>query len=170
MRDRLSDVQSVIYLVFNEGHTASTSPARLRPDLCDEAIWLGRLVHQLVPGDAESLGLLALMLLHSARAPAREDADGRPLTLAEQDRGRWRRDLIDEGTRLLDEALALREPGPYQLQAAIAALHGQAATFADTDWSQIARRAPRRNRSRPPRPASTSGPSIVRILWAARAS
>ncbi len=132
------NVGRVIYLIFNEGYAATGSAPLVRTDLCEEAIWLGRLVHQLLPDDAESAGLLALMLLHSARADARLDDDGQPVALAEQDRGRWRRDLIDEGVALLDEAITRRDPGPYQVQAAIAALHGQAPTFADTDWAQIA--------------------------------
>jgi RNA polymerase sigma-70 factor (ECF subfamily) len=136
--ERLTDVLRVIYLVFNEGYTASRSTAVVRTDLCEEAIWLGRLVHRLLPEDAETAGLLALMLLHSARSDAREDADGRPVPLAEQDRTAWHRDMIDEGVRLLDAAVERRTPGPYQIQAAIAALHAQAAKFEETDWPQIA--------------------------------
>jgi RNA polymerase sigma-70 factor (ECF subfamily) len=124
-------VRSVVYLVFNEGYSS------VRVDLCDEAVWLGRLLHRLLPNDSETTGLLALMLLHHARTPARRDADGRPVPLAEQDRTRWRTDLIAEGTALLDAALTRRAPGPYQLQAAIAALHAQAAGVEDTDWPQI---------------------------------
>jgi RNA polymerase sigma-70 factor (ECF subfamily) len=135
---RLTDVQSVIYLVFNEGYAASGSATLVRADLCDEAVWLARLVHGLVPGDAETTGLLALMLLHAARSPARIEEDGRPVPLAEQDRTLWNHGMIGEGVSLLDEAIRRRDPGPYQVQAAIAALHGQAATFAETDWPQIA--------------------------------
>jgi RNA polymerase sigma-70 factor (ECF subfamily) len=135
---RLAGVQSVVYLVFNEGYSASGGDDLIRVELCDEAIWLGRLLHRLLPADAETTGLLSLMLLHHSRAPARADAQGRPVPLAEQDRTRWRPELIAEGTGLLEAALARRAPGPYQLQAAIAALHAQAPSFDRTDWPQIA--------------------------------
>ena len=136
---RLAGVLAVVYLVFNEGYAATRSAeALVRADLCEEAIWLGRLLHRLLPTDPETAGLLALMLLHHSRAAARLDADGRPVTLAEQDRARWDRRMITEGAGLLDDALALRAPGPYQVQAAIAALHAQAAQFEHTDWPQIA--------------------------------
>jgi len=134
---RLRSVRTVVYLVFNEGFAASGGDALIRKELCEEAIWLGRLLHRLLPADAETAGLLALMLLHHARAVARQ-AGGRPVPLEEQDRSRWDRALIAEGTRVLDEALARRDPGSYQLQAAIAALHAQAPRFDDTDWPQIA--------------------------------
>ena len=136
--ERLSDVQTVVYLVFNEGYSASSGSQVIRAELCDEAIWLGRLLRRLLPRDAETAGLLALMLLHQARARARADAHGRPLTLAEQDRSLWDKDLIAEGTAVLDAAMTERSPGPYQVQAAIAALHVSAARYADTDWPQIA--------------------------------
>jgi RNA polymerase sigma-70 factor (ECF subfamily) len=135
---RLDDVLSVLYLVFNEGYAATTSAELVRTDLCEEAIWLGGLLHRLVPDDAETAGLLALMLLHASRARTRQDAAGQPVALADQDRTLWDRTAIDEGVRLLDDAMRHRDPGPYQLQAAIAALHAQADTFADTDWPQIA--------------------------------
>jgi RNA polymerase sigma-70 factor (ECF subfamily) len=136
---RLAGVLAVVYLVFNEGYAATRSAAELvRADLCEEAIWLGRLLHRLLPADPETAGLLALMLLHHSRVAARLGAGGRPVTLAEQDRARWDRRMIAEGAGLLDAALALRAPGPYQVQAAIAALHAQAARFEDTDWPQIA--------------------------------
>jgi RNA polymerase sigma-70 factor, ECF subfamily len=138
LAERLSAVQGVIYLVFNEGYAATGEAGLVRVDLCEEAIWLARMLHRLLPADAETAGLLALMLLHHSRAPARQDARGRPVPLAEQDRSRWRRDLIAEGGAVLDAAVARREPGPYQLQAAIAALHAGAGSVEATDWPQIA--------------------------------
>jgi RNA polymerase sigma-70 factor, ECF subfamily len=136
--DRLSGVQSVIYLVFNEGYSATGGEEVIRADLCAEAIQLGRLLRQLLPGDAETAGLLALMLLHHSRSGVRQAPDGRPVQLVDQDRGSWDRELIVEGVGLLDAAMARRSPGPYQLQAAIAALHVQAPSAAETDWAQIA--------------------------------
>ena len=138
LAERLRSVRTVVYLVFNEGFASSGGATLTRDDLCDEAIWLGRLLHRLMPHDAETAGLLALMLLHSSRRAARLAADGRPVPLAEQDRSRWDGALIAEGTAVLDEALALRSPGSYQLQAAIAALHAAAGSFEATDWPQIA--------------------------------
>jgi RNA polymerase sigma-70 factor (ECF subfamily) len=138
LSERMSGVRAVVYLVFNEGHTATGGEQVVRAELCEEAIWLGRLLHRLLPADAETAGLLALMLLHHARAAARQDASGRPVLLADQDRSRWDRALIAEGTGVLDAAMALRAPGPYQLQAAIIAVHVHAPSFDDTDWPQIA--------------------------------
>jgi RNA polymerase sigma-70 factor (ECF subfamily) len=138
LADRLAAVRGVVYLVFNEGYAATGGDGLIRVDLCEEAIWLGRMLHRLLPADAETTGLLALILLHHSRAAARQDADGRPVPLAEQDRTRWRGGLIVEGAGLLDAAVARRAPGPYQVQAAIAALHAQAPTFEATDWPQIA--------------------------------
>jgi RNA polymerase sigma-70 factor, ECF subfamily len=135
---RLAGVQGVIYLVFNEGYAATSGDRLVRGELCDEAIWLGRLLHRLLPADAETAGLLALMLLHRARAPARQDRAGRPVPLADQDRGRWQQELIAEGVGLLDAAMVRRSPGPYQLQAAIAAVYAQAPSVEETDWTQIA--------------------------------
>ena len=136
--DRVQAVLTVVYLVFNEGYAATSGDEVIRAELCDEAIWLGRMLHRLLPQDAETGGLLALMLLHQARAAARCDSDGRPLTLDEQDRSLWDREMITEGTLVLDQAVARHVPGPYQLQAAIAALHVSAARYDDTDWPQIA--------------------------------
>ena len=138
LASRLTGVQGVVYLVFNEGYAATGGEQLVRAELCSEAIWLGRLLHRLLPEDAETTGLLALMLLHHARAPSRQDPDGRPVRLAEQDRRRWHREMIAEGISLLDVAVSRRSPGPYQLQAAIAAVHAQAPSFEETDWTQIA--------------------------------
>jgi len=135
---RLAGVQSVIYLVFNEGYAATGGARLVRAELCAEAIRLGRLLHRLLPEDAETTGLLALMLLHDARTAGRQGPDGRPIPLAEQDRGRWRHEMIVEGAALLDLALTRCSPGPYQVEAAIAALHAQASSFEQTDWVQIA--------------------------------
>lgn len=135
---RLAIVLQVIYLVFNEGYVALEGARLLRIDLCREAIRLGRLMRELVPLDAEVRGLLALMLLTHARSAARVSSVGELLTLERQDRTLWDHSAIAEGLAILDEALLLRRPGPYQLQAAIAALHGKAAHADDTDWPQIA--------------------------------
>ena len=136
--DRLTGVLAVVYLVFNEGYAARDGQRLVRADLCDEAIRLGRLLATLMPDDAETAGLLALMLLHDSRRTARTDAEGRFVALPDQDRSRWDPARIQEGTTALDRALRLRRPGPYQLQAAIAALHATAETADETDWPQIA--------------------------------
>ena len=138
LAERLDGVLSTIYLVFNEGFSATEGESWIRADLCAEAIRLGRLVVELLPAEAEAEGLLALMLLHDARRPARTAADGTLVPLEEQDRTLWDSALIDEGTRVLDRAVARGTPGPYQLQAAIAALHARAARPEETDWPQIA--------------------------------
>jgi RNA polymerase sigma-70 factor, ECF subfamily len=134
---RLSGVAAVIYLMFNEGYSATGGEALIRAPLCDEAIRLGRLLLRLFPAEAELMGLLALMLLQHARAGARLDAQGAIVLLEDQDRTLWDRGLVDEGRALLDKAIRHRTPGPYQIQAAIAALHSGAERYADTDWRQI---------------------------------
>jgi RNA polymerase sigma-70 factor, ECF subfamily len=135
--ERLAAVQAVIYLIFNEGYTASSGTELVRRDLCDEAIRLGRVLCELLPGEAENIGLLALMLIQHSRRDARV-IDGELITLEDQDRSRWDRNAISEGLELIEKALQSGPPGPYQLQAAIAALHAQAATSEETDWLQIA--------------------------------
>jgi RNA polymerase sigma-70 factor (ECF subfamily) len=134
---RLTSVQAVIYLIFNEGYAATAGDQLVRRDLCREAIRLARMLCALVPREAENLGLLALMLLHDSRRDARV-VNSALVTLEEQDRSLWDQAEISEGLRLVDEALRLGPVGPYQLQAAIAALHAGAKTPQDTDWSQIA--------------------------------
>ena len=136
--DRTRGVLSVVYLIFNEGYAAAEGDRLARGELCSEAIRLGFLLCELMPDDAEVLGLLALMLLHDARRGARVDARGRYVALDEQDRRLWDRGRIRAGLRTLERALALRRPGPYQLQAAIAALHVESASPQEIDWAQIA--------------------------------
>jgi RNA polymerase sigma factor (sigma-70 family) len=135
--DRLAAVQHVLYLVFNEGYTATSGPHLHRVELTREAIRLTRMLLALVPDDAETAGLLALMLLTDARRPARTGEGGEPIPLDEQDRSRWDQAAIAEGVGLVTRALARHRPGPYQLQAAIAAVHDEAASADDTDWPQI---------------------------------
>ncbi|HSV18107.1 MAG TPA: RNA polymerase sigma factor [Casimicrobiaceae bacterium] len=134
--ERLDAVLRVIYLVFNEGYSASSGDSVTRVDLSAEAIRIGRLLVQLLP-DPEADGLLALMLLQESRRAARTSADGEIVVLDEQDRTRWNRDQIAEGSALVERSLASRRIGPYALQAAIAAVHANAATAADTDWAEI---------------------------------
>jgi predicted RNA polymerase sigma factor len=134
---RLDEVLAVVYLVFNEGYLASAGRTPARRDLAGQAVSLARLLHRLMPTQPEVLGLLALLLLHESRAAARFDGWGRLVRLADQDRGRWDRALVAEATDLLDRAMARRAPGPYQLQAAIAALHADAPAYERTDWRQI---------------------------------
>jgi RNA polymerase sigma-70 factor (ECF subfamily) len=138
LRERLESVQAVIYLIFNEGYTSTAGEGLVRADLCAEAIRLGRTLCELLPTEPENLGLLALMLLHDSRRNARVNSAGELVTLEEQDRSLWNQDQISEGVRLVEEALRLHSVGPYQLQAAIAAMHAQAHTPEDTDWREIA--------------------------------
>jgi RNA polymerase sigma-70 factor, ECF subfamily len=137
--ERLGAVMSVVYLVFNEGHSAAQGEALVRRELCAEAIRLARIVRKLLPApEAELDALLALMLLHDARRETRTDAAGELVLLADQDRARWDRAQIDEGRRILEAALRSGSPGPYALEAAIAAVHADAPRAEDTDWRQIA--------------------------------
>ena len=136
--ERTGGVLAVLYLLFNEGYSASAGDDLLRPDLSGEAIRLGRLLTRLMPDEPEAVGLLALMLLQDARSAARLDDCGELVRLEDQDRSRWDAAEIDEGIRLLEAALRRQRAGPYQLQAAIAACHAEAAQAAETDWQQIA--------------------------------
>ncbi|MBT3536346.1 MAG: RNA polymerase sigma factor [Rhodospirillaceae bacterium] len=134
---RLNAVLAVIYLVFNEGYAATSGSEPLRASLCDEAIRLGGILADLVPHDGEVLGLVALMLLHDSRREARMDEAGRLVTLENQDRGRWNSDRIEAGVRALTQAALLGPPGPYQIQAAISAVHARAQNYDATDWAEI---------------------------------
>jgi RNA polymerase sigma-70 factor, ECF subfamily len=135
--DRLPAVLASIYLIYTEGHTAATGPAPIRCDLSTEAIRIGRVIATLMPDEPEVIGLLALMLLTEARRSSRVDAHGSMVRLADQDRSRWNPNLIDEGHELVQACLRRNQPGPFQIQAAIAAVHADAPAAADTDWSQI---------------------------------
>lgn len=141
--ERTAAVLAILYLIFNEGYSASSGDALVRQELCQEAIGLGRVLVDLLAAERleahlpEALGLLALMLLHDSRRTARTDANGDLILLEEQDRRQWDHAEIEEGTATLDHALPFQRPGPYQIQAAIAALHATAPTSAETDWSQI---------------------------------
>jgi len=134
---RLRSALAVVYLIFNEGYTASAGEQLVRDDLCAEALRLGRLLANLMPGEPEVMGLLALMLLVESRRGARLALNGDLVLLAEQARGKWDRALIAEGQALVRQCLRLNRPGPYQIQAAINAVHSDAATAADTHWQQI---------------------------------
>jgi RNA polymerase sigma-70 factor, ECF subfamily len=136
--ERLDALLAVIYLIFNEGYVATSGDSLTRHELCGEAIRLCRILADLMPQSAEARGLLALMLLHDSRRETRLSPNGELVLLAEQDRTRWDRAKIQEGVAILDEALALYDPGPYQVQAAISALHAEAPTAEATDWLQIA--------------------------------
>jgi len=136
---RLTAVLAVVYLIFNEGYTASSGDRLVRADLCAEAIRLGRLLSELMPDEPEVMGLLALMLLTDSRRAARMGSGGELVRLADQDRSRWDRDLIAEGQAIVRACLRRNQPGPYQIQAAINAVHSDAPTAAATDWTQIVR-------------------------------
>jgi RNA polymerase sigma-70 factor (ECF subfamily) len=137
---RLHAVLRVVYLVFTEGHKATAGPALVRGELCDQAIRLARILSGLLPGEPEVTGLLALLLLTDARRAARVDAQGDLVLLGDQDRDRWDRELIAEGEALVERALRLGRPGPYQMYAAIAACHSGARSAGQTDWREIAAR------------------------------
>ena len=136
--ERLSTVQAVLYLIFNEGYSASSGDSLVRRELCTQAIRLTRTLCELMPDKPENLGLLALMLLHDSRRDTRASSDGQLIPLDEQDRSLWHHEQIAEGIYLVERALGRRNPGPYQLQAAIAAVHAEAKTAGETDWKQIA--------------------------------
>jgi len=136
---RLSAVSTMLYLLFNEGYSASGGNAHVRVPLCEEAIRLSRLLLRLFPSEPEIMGLSALLLIQHARAAARLDAENNIILLEDQDRSLWDRELIAEGLALVEKALRHRRPGPYQIQAAIAAVHSQAAEAGDTDWAEIDR-------------------------------
>jgi RNA polymerase sigma-70 factor (ECF subfamily) len=138
LAERLTAVMAVIYLIFNEGYSATSGAALIRRDLCQEAIRLARILGQLMPGEPEVGGLLALMLLQDSRREARVSRSGELVTMEEQDRSRWDRTEIEEGARLVESSLRQRRVGPYQLQAAIAAVHASAPSSEQTDWSEIA--------------------------------
>ncbi len=135
--ERLSTVASMLYLVFNEGYSASGGELHIKSSLCEEAIRLARLLLRVFSGEAEIMGLLALMLLQHARTPARLDERGELILLEDQNRQRWHEGMIREGVTMLEKAMRHRRPGPYQIQAAIAALHDQAGSAAQTDWQGI---------------------------------
>src|SRR5215470_14901836 len=135
--ERLATVAAMIYLIFNEGYSASGDTASIRAPLCEEAIRLARLLLRLFPSEPEIMGLTALLLFQHSRTPARLDAEGAIVLLEDQDRRLWKRELIDEGLALLDKATRHRRPGPFQVQAAIAAMHSRAARSEDTDWKEI---------------------------------
>src|SRR5262249_9958500 len=138
LAERLASVQSVIYLIFNEGYAATGGDDLVRKDLCTEAIRLGRVLCELMPDEPENLGLLALMILQDSRRDARVNGRGELVTMEEQDRSLWDHGQISEGLQLVERALRIPGIGPYQLQAAIAAIHAQAKDARDTDWPEVA--------------------------------
>jgi RNA polymerase sigma-70 factor, ECF subfamily len=138
LRERTATVLEVIYLLFNEGYAATAGDGLVREGLCGEALRLGRVLVDLLPGEPEATGLLALMLLHDSRRPGRLDSSGNLVALEDQDRSRWNRAQIDEGLSILDKVLHRRQPGKYQVEAAIAACHAEAVDASATDWPQIA--------------------------------
>jgi RNA polymerase sigma-70 factor (ECF subfamily) len=162
--ERLGAVLASVWLLFNEGYWSSDDEAPIRGDLCRLAIGLGRSLREAFPSEPEALGLLALMLLHEARRPARTDAAGAPLPLPDQDRSRWDRQAIAEGTALLEGALNAGAPGPFQIEAAISATHCRARTAGETDWDQIAELYALLERSRP-----CAGVRVNRAFAVARA-
>lgn len=137
LEQRLNEVLAVLYLMFNEGYLASSGATPMRRDLAEDATWLAALLTRLLPGEPEPLGLLALMRLHLARMASRFTGDGELVLLADQDRSRWDRTLIAEAISLIEQAAERKRPGPYQLEAAIAACHAEATSLATTDWQQI---------------------------------
>jgi RNA polymerase sigma-70 factor (ECF subfamily) len=169
--ERLEALLAVIYLIFNEGYVATSGDSSIRRELCGEAIRLGRVLVMLLPPvatGAEARGLLALMLLHDARREARLNAAGDLILLTEQDRSRWDLAKIEEGIAVLDEALALYAPGPYQVQAAISALHAEAATAEATDWQQIAALYDTLARMTPSIVVEVNRAVAVAMAWGAR--
>ena len=137
LNERLDDVLAVLYLAFNEGYLATSGPSPARRDLAEDACWLSTLLMRLLPNEPEVIGLVALMQLHLARATVRFDRAGGLILLKDQDRGRWDQQAIREASAMVERASWLRRPGPYQLQAAIAACHAEAPSWAETDWAQI---------------------------------
>jgi predicted RNA polymerase sigma factor len=137
LEDRLDEVFAVLYLLFNEAHLSTSREGGFQRDLAEDAVWLCELLCRLLPGEPEALGLLALMKIHLARGESRFDGAGRLVLLADQDRSRWDRAMIAVGIGLIQQAAAVKRPGPYQLEAAIAACHAEAPSLAQTDWLQI---------------------------------
>lgn len=162
---RLKTVLHVLYLIFNEGYLRSNGDTLLRTDLCEEAIRLARILWGLMPHEPEAGGVMALLLLHHSRRTARTDPNGDLITLETQDRSRWDMAMIAEGQQVLERALSQRSPGPYQIQAAIAALHAEAATPEATDWRQIARLYQELECWQPTRIVSMNRAVAVAMAW-----